>query len=105
VVWLEEECYSGECFTRPHSADLVRRTKRAGDWRQGNPTVYPNRLGFAALLYPPIPGFPDYALYGFDSAGQRLLDQGPGIDPASIAVYADAVVWRKDGEQRSAPLR
>jgi hypothetical protein len=105
VVWLEEDCYMDACGTRPHSADLVRRTNRAGDDRQGVPTVYPNRRGFAALLYPPIPGASDYQLLSFDSTGESLLDDGAGIDPESVAVYRDAVVWRDNGEQRSAPLR
>lgn len=34
-----------------------------------------------------------------------LLDESAGIDPRSIVVYGDAVVWRDNGEQRSAPLR
>src|SRR4051794_15578324 len=43
VVWLEEDCNMDACLTRPHSADLVHRTKRAGEFQQGIPTIFPNR--------------------------------------------------------------
>jgi hypothetical protein len=105
VFWLEFECYMGGCTTELRTADLATRKRRAADAHSGEPVVYPNKRGFAATLYPPPAGLTAYQLYGFDSAGERLLDQGPGIDPASIVVYTDAVVWRKDGEQHSAPLR
>jgi hypothetical protein len=107
VFWFEYSCYLGGCTTELRTADLVERAKRSGDLhsRQGDPSLYPNRRGFAGLLYPPTDGFPDYQLYGFDSAGQRLLDESAGIDPSSIAVYPDALVWRDNGELRSAPLR
>jgi hypothetical protein len=106
VFWLELGCLQGGCTATLHTADVRKRRQREGQLHsRGSTTFYPNRRGFAALFDPPSPGFPDAALYGFDSAGERLLDQGPGIDPASIVVYSDAVVWRNDGEQRSAPLR
>jgi hypothetical protein len=63
--------------------------------------IYPNRRGFAAELFSSTP----YKLYSFDSWGEMLLDESAGIDPRSIVVYGDAVVWRDNGEQRSAPLR
>jgi hypothetical protein len=67
--------------------------------------VYPNARGFAAERFTSPYEPRDYALYRFDSQGEDLLDSGPGIDPRSISVFADALVWRHDGEQRSAPLR
>ncbi|MEA2412251.1 MAG: hypothetical protein QOC77_2812 [Thermoleophilaceae bacterium] len=104
VVWLEYGCYMG-CLARIHSADVRRRTKRSGSGFHDVPTVFANERGFAAELVPSEGTPRSYSILGFDSTGERLLDEGEGIDPSSIAVFADAVVWRHDGEQRSAPLR
>jgi hypothetical protein len=103
-VWLEYGCYTG-CLARIHSADVRRRTKRSGSGFHDVPTVFANERGFAAELVPSEGTPRSYSILGFDSTGERLLDEGEGIDPSSIAVFADAVVWRHDGEQRSAPLR
>src|SRR3954449_4224534 len=106
AFWLELGCYQGGCTATLHIADIAKRRQREGQLHsRGTTTYYPNRRGFAGLFDPPSPGFPDAYIYAFDSTGERLLDQGPEIDPASIAVYADAVVWRNGGEQHSAPLR
>jgi hypothetical protein len=105
VLWLEYECGPEDCLTAVHSADLQKRTQRKGRWSYQAPTIYPNLRGFAAELYSRTSTSPDYVLYGFDSTGENLLDKGQEIDPASIKVFADAVVWRNNGEQRSAPLR
>jgi hypothetical protein len=104
VIWLEYGCYMG-CVARIHSADLRRRTMRAGSRFHEVPTVFMNERGFAAELLQSESTSGSYSILGFDSTGERLLDDGAGIDPASISVFADAVVWRHDGEQRSAPLR
>jgi hypothetical protein len=105
VVWLEYECYMG-CVAKIHSADLQRRTKRAGKGYHDEPTaVLVNSRGFAAELLRSEDSATSYKILGFDSRGETQLDPGPGIDPNSIAIFADAVVWRHDGELRSAPLR
>lgn len=106
VFWLQMHCIQEGCTATLHTADVAKRRQREGQLHsRGQTTFYPNRRGYAALFDPPSPGFPDAYLYAFDSAGERLLDQGPGIDPASIVVYDDAVVWRDNGQLRSAPLR
>jgi hypothetical protein len=106
VLWLEYQCYAGQgCATRIHRADLTTRKKLAGDWSWDERSVYPNARGFAAELLRSEESPPNYTLYAFGSAGETLLDKGPGIDPASVRVFTDSVVWRKDGEERRAPLR
>jgi hypothetical protein len=104
VVWLENRCEL-ECVVKIHSADLRGRTTRAGERFHAVPLVFSNRRGFAAELTQDDSDPPRYELLGFDSAGERVLDEGAGIDPDSIAIFDDAVFWRRDGEQRSAPLR
>jgi hypothetical protein len=106
VVWLEYSCGLEKCVTRIQGADLQRRTKRAGkDFHEEPSAVLVNRRGFAAELVRRDYPHPTYAILGFDSSGETQLDEGAGIDPASVAIFDDAVVWRHDGEQRSAPLR
>jgi hypothetical protein len=107
VFWVEYGCYATlGCDTTVHVADVVkRRRKRSGRLGSEPLQIYPNNRGFAAELYSPTDGFPDYRLYGFDSTGEHLLDSGPKIEPDSIRVFADAVVWRNDGVEHSAPLR
>jgi hypothetical protein len=103
VVWLEYDCYMG-CLAKIHSADLQRRTKRAAKTFHEEPTaVLANSRGFAAELIR-SDGPTSYTLLAFDSSGERQVDEGEGIDPDSIALFADSVVWRHDGELRSAPL-
>lgn len=106
VVWLEVQCVLDfDCQTRIHSADVRRRTTRSGRDFHGIPRVLVNEKGFAAELVQGRGDPADYSILGFDSTGEHVLDEGPGIDPGSIAIFADSVVWRHDGEQRSAPLR
>jgi hypothetical protein len=44
-------------------------------------------------------------LRALDAGGRRLLDKGPGIDPASLRHESSTVHWTNAGEPRSAPLR
>jgi hypothetical protein len=104
VVWLEYDCYT-DCHAKIHSADLQARTKRAGKHFHEVPAVIANDRGFAAELLRSEDQATSYTLLAFDSTGERQVDEGEGIDPASVTVFADSIVWRHDGEQRSAPLR
>jgi hypothetical protein len=109
LFWFEYDCGPSECVITLHSADLSERTKRDGrgfhTFGRDVPTLFPNSGGFAAVLYRGYLSPTDYWLYSFDSRGEELIDSGPGIDPESIRVYPDAIAWRHDGEERSAPLR
>ena len=41
-----------------------------------------------------------------DAAGERLLDRGPDVDPASlVALDDDRIGWTRGGQPREAPLR
>jgi hypothetical protein len=110
VVWLETRCSLYEaCQSQIHSADVRRRTIRDGEGYHDTPLVIVNDRGFAAEVFLSggyEPGAaPSYTLLAFDSTGERQVDEGAGLDPDSVAVFADSVAWRHDGEQRSAPLR
>jgi hypothetical protein len=109
VVWVETGCYLvDDCRSQIHSADVRLRTIRDGDRYHETPLVIVNDRGFAAEVFQSgsSPGAPpSYTILAFDSTGERQVDEGEGIDPDSIAVFADSVVWRHDGELRSAPLR
>ena len=106
VFFFEYDCGPEGCSSKLYSADLVTRRIRSGAFAyHETPTVYPNSRGFAAELYAPTESRSAYKLYTFDSRGETLIDESAAIDPSSIVVYSDAVVWRDNGERRSAPLR
>jgi hypothetical protein len=110
VVWLDTRCSLWEaCQSQIHSADVRRRTILDGDGYHDTPLVIVNDRGFAAEVFLSggyEPGAaPSYTLLAFDSAGERQVDEGERLDPDSVAVFADSIVWRHDGEQRSTLLR
>jgi hypothetical protein len=106
VVWLESLCYAVDgCQARIHGADVRRRSTRSGSNYHEFPRVWVNEKGFAAELVGGGGDPANYYILGFDSTGERVLDEGRGIEPDSISIFDEGVAWRHDGELRSAPLR
>jgi hypothetical protein len=43
-------------------------------------------------------------LIRLDSTGSAVLDEGPGIDPDSLAASANRLYWMRDGATQTAPF-
>jgi hypothetical protein len=102
VGWYEYGCL-GECSVTLHVADLRARTIRDGRGHAPG-TFFLNRRGFAADIAQRGWREP-YDLYAFDTSGERLIDSGDDIDPASVVLTADAITWRHGAEERREELR
>jgi hypothetical protein len=86
----------GECVTFP---------LRLVDLRTGR--VFEPRHGFSGMVARPDGAFAylDGRVVAVDAEGERVLDEGPGIEGGSLALAGSIVYWTRQGEPRSARLR
>ena len=62
------------------------------------------RTGSVAWIARSLPN-PEPQVRKLDAEGPALLDAGPGVDPASLALSGSTLYWAKAGMPFSAPLR
>ena len=104
--FAQRDCGFDYCDFTARSVDLAkrRRLRKAS----GIDLYYLSitRSGSLALLNKP--SYPwettTYAVRKVEKSGSTLLDEGPDIDPGSLALGSHWVYWRRAGVARAAPI-
>jgi hypothetical protein len=97
-TWKCEPYFTGRCSGRMQVIDL--RTGRAlhtADTGQPLSALLVKANGSVAFLL-------GERLIRIDSAGTAVLDEGPGIDPGSLAANSNRLYWMRGDAPQSAPF-
>jgi hypothetical protein len=96
-----------------HVYDLVRGREKLRDHMDSAGDLVVKRNGSVAWIESSDPAqegervWEVHAISNEDGRGEVVLDRGTGVEPTSLALSKDrrTVLWRNEGERKSAPLR